>query len=699
MWSLQVKDEAALTQVSEGFENNIISPNAIDTAMIAFEFQNQSVSSEVQDIVARNDSAEIIELSANDINNDLLSYDIISLPLHGNISGTAPNIVYRPDAGYTGKDSFAVSASSVSGTEKNITISIDVVSLPHPASVIIRSPSNGEVYAALPGQQSVTIPVRATSTGDVQSINFYDYASLIGSGNCEDASGRCPVTIFHDFFVGTHVLTAKAVSAKDGNSCPSIPVVITVNPSQPIVRITSPLPGQIFTSPEDITITAEVTDSNPVSSVEFYANSQKIWSTTEGGPTHTYVWKGATPGVYNIVVKAIENPSTVSVSKAVLIIVVPEKPLSKSDLALTMSSTSNPAPLGGFFNYILTVTNRGPDSATDVTVQDYLPPELKYISSKPSQGDYNPDSEIWKLGGLIKYRSARLVLNVQVLPTAHLGQVANTGYVYGAERDPDNSNNHAIVNTRIEESWATASDANSTEFAAPDANATEVASSDVSSSEAVVPDENSTEVAIPDVSFAEEAVPDANATEVASSDVSSLEAAVPDENSTEVAIPDVSFTEAAVPDENSTEVAIPDVSSAESAVPDENSTEVAIPDVSSLEAAVPDANATEVFVPDVSSTESAVPDANSTEVASSEVSSAEAAIPDANATEVFVPDVSSIESAVPDANSTEVASSEVSSAEAAIPDANATVIAPSDANATVIVPLDSNATEVASIQT
>jgi len=479
LWSLLAKDEASFAQVSESIENDFINLNAIDTFMIAFDFQNQSALPEIQDVITGNDSAKIIVFSARDINNDLLSYKFISLPLHGNISGTAPNIVYKPNKGYTGNDSFVVNASSTMGTEKNITVLIDVVSLPRPPNVRIRSPRNGEVFTAYPGplgetRYSVEIPIHATSSGDVQSIEFYDNfdPDPIGSGNCEDTGGNCPVTIFHEFFAGTHILIAKAVPGAGGNSCPSLPVIITVNPSQPVVRITSPLAGQIFTSPEDITITAEVIDSNPVSSVEFYANSQKIWSATQNDSTYTFVWEGVKPGVYNIVAKAIEDPETIAISRSVLIVVVPEKPLSKSDLALSMSSTSNPAPSGGFFNYVLTVTNRGPDSATDVTVQDFLPPELEFISSKTSQGDY--DSGIWRLGGLTKYHSARLILNVQALQDAPLGQIANTAYVYGAEMDPDNSNNHVTMYTKIEANPASTMEENSTEVNSSEVDSTEV---------------------------------------------------------------------------------------------------------------------------------------------------------------------------------------------------------------------------------
>ncbi|MCK9566705.1 MAG: Ig-like domain-containing protein [Methanothrix sp.] len=475
-WNLQTKDDAAFAQISNSIESDLVDLNTIDTAMIAFDFHNQSSSPEVLNVTIGNDSAKIIEFSARDINNDLLSYKFISPPLHGNISGTAPNLIYKPNKGYTGNDSFIISASSTMGTEKNITVSIDVVRLSHPPTVRIRSPRNGEIFTAYPDPDggtgySVEIPIHATSSGNVLSINFYDYGELIGSGGCGDtcgdcpvASGECPVTIFPELPVGTHILTAKAVTGTGGNSCPSLPVIITVNPSQPVVRITSPTAGQIFTDPEDITITAEVIDSNPVNSVEFYANSQKIWSSIDNVSPYTFVWRDATPGVYNLVAKAtdIVDPSIVAVSKPVLVVVVPVKPLSKSDLALSMSSTSNPAPLGGFFNYVLTVTNRGPDSATDVTIQDFLPPELMLQDSKVSQGGYD-GSGIWSLGSLTKYRSARLVLTVQALPDAPPGQVANTAYVYGAEVDPDNSNNHAIIYTKIEPSEALAVGQNSTE--------------------------------------------------------------------------------------------------------------------------------------------------------------------------------------------------------------------------------------------
>jgi large repetitive protein len=101
------------------------------------------------------------------------------------------------------------------------------------------------------------------------------------------------------------------------------------------------------------------------------------------------------------------------------------------------------------------VTNRGPDSASDVTVEDFLPTKMKYVSQKASQGEYKNATGLWNVGGLTKYRSAKLVLTVRTPSKAIAGQIYNTAYVYGAQYDPDNSNNYATTYTKIKARNAT----------------------------------------------------------------------------------------------------------------------------------------------------------------------------------------------------------------------------------------------------
>jgi len=101
------------------------------------------------------------------------------------------------------------------------------------------------------------------------------------------------------------------------------------------------------------------------------------------------------------------------------------------------------------FNYYLTVTNRGPFTATNVFVNDFLPPELNYVSSGASQGEYDDATGIWDVGAITKYRSAKLVITVKVPNDAQSGQIINEAEVFGDERDPNNSNNYAITYTKI----------------------------------------------------------------------------------------------------------------------------------------------------------------------------------------------------------------------------------------------------------
>jgi len=256
-------------------------------------------------------------------------------------------------------------------------------------------------------------------------------------------------------------LTATATDSTE-KSCTSLPVVITVNPPEPMVEISSPLAGEIFTAPADITITADVTDRHHVRNVEFFANS-KLLARIENESPYVFVWKGAKSGVYNLVAKATDKNGT-AMSKPVLVVVVPAKPLSKSNLAITMSSSPNPAPACGLLNYVITVTNRGPDSASDVMVEDFLPSEMKYFSQKASQGVYKPGKGLWNVGGLTKYLSAKLVLTVRAPSVATAGQIYNTAYVYGAQYDPDNSNNHVVTYTKIKARGAAAEEQNSTEI-------------------------------------------------------------------------------------------------------------------------------------------------------------------------------------------------------------------------------------------
>jgi uncharacterized repeat protein (TIGR01451 family) len=444
LWTIFENDDKALS-AAPSYRDGIL-PELSGIGPATFNLQNNSSLEEVPNIITANDTAKSFRLQVYDANNSLLKYEINVPPAHGKISGNVPNLLYLPDEGYIGKDSFGYKVEDENGNRWNISATIDIVQLYHPPSVRIRSPQNGMIFS-YNSEFLIEIPIHATASGQgISEIQIYADLAPIGTISCS-GSGSCSGTfIWIDPPYGGHTLIAKATDSA-GVTCMSLPVVIVVNPPEPLVRLTSPANGQIFTSPARITLAAQVEDSNLIEKVEFFANSQKIGITTAA--PYQIDWTDVAPGVYNLAAIATDDQDNSAISASVLAIVVPPQPLAKADLAITLTSSPNPVRKRGNFNYYLTVTNRGPGSATNVFVNDFLPPGLNYVSSGASQGEYDDATGIWDVGAIKKYRSAKLVITANVPDDAQSGQIVNEAEVAGSERDPNNSNNYAITYTKI----------------------------------------------------------------------------------------------------------------------------------------------------------------------------------------------------------------------------------------------------------
>ncbi|MBX3738731.1 MAG: tandem-95 repeat protein, partial [Candidatus Didemnitutus sp.] len=65
-------------------------------------------------------------LSGTDVDGDALAFGVTHLPQHGTLSGTAPNLVYTPTAGYAGPDSFGFTVADLGTTSAEATISLTV---------------------------------------------------------------------------------------------------------------------------------------------------------------------------------------------------------------------------------------------------------------------------------------------------------------------------------------------------------------------------------------------------------------------------------------------------------------------------------------------------------------------------------------------------------------------------------------------
>jgi len=112
----------------------------------------------------------------------------------------------------------------------------------------------------------------------------------------------------------------------------------------------------------------------------------------------------------------------------------------QADLALT-KSVDNATPIFGTpITFTITVTNHGPNTATNAIVADPLPPGLILIAAAPSQGVYNNASGVWIVGTLANGATATLRLTVN---TTALGPIVNNAEVRADQFDQDIANNQA----------------------------------------------------------------------------------------------------------------------------------------------------------------------------------------------------------------------------------------------------------------
>jgi uncharacterized repeat protein (TIGR01451 family) len=101
--------------------------------------------------------------------------------------------------------------------------------------------------------------------------------------------------------------------------------------------------------------------------------------------------------------------------------------------------------------YTITLTNNGPDTATNIMVTDLLPSGVTYVSSSPSQGSYANSTGLWSVGSLADSGSATLTISAHVDAVPHGTVVTNTASVTSLDQtDPVSNNDSDSVNITIQ---------------------------------------------------------------------------------------------------------------------------------------------------------------------------------------------------------------------------------------------------------
>lgn len=169
-----------------------------------------------------------------------------------------------------------------------------------------------------------------------------------------------------------------------------------------------------------------------------------FWDFGDGASTNTLTVSVAhtynVPGT-NTVILIASGPVGVSTNVRVGYIVAR---VPTADLQLTKTATSNSVPQGQNLTYTLSVTNRGPDAATSVTITDALPASVVFVSVATSQGTCT------NIGGTVVCDLAALpvgtnaVVSLVATPSV-TGTITNRAVVFTATTDPNLSNNTGTV--------------------------------------------------------------------------------------------------------------------------------------------------------------------------------------------------------------------------------------------------------------
>jgi len=136
-----------------------------------------------QSVTTDQDTAVSIMLSANDANGDPLSYAITAAPKQGQLTGTAPNLTYTPNAGFSGNDSFRFRANDGQANSNVATVSMTI----NPIGNTNRAPVANNQSVTTPQDTQATIALTA-SDPDGDTLSY----TLLSNPSNGQLSGTAP---------------------------------------------------------------------------------------------------------------------------------------------------------------------------------------------------------------------------------------------------------------------------------------------------------------------------------------------------------------------------------------------------------------------------------------------------------------------------------------------------------------------------
>jgi large repetitive protein len=178
--------------VNDGTEDSNIATVTLNVAPL----DNTAPVAENSTVTTPEDTPVAITLLASDVDGDPLTYEIVTPPVHGTLSGTGANRTYSPNLNYNGPDSFTFRVKDDDDEYSNTaTVSITVTPVndaPVANNLTISTPEDAAVNFTLTGSdiegspltfEILSQPANGTLTGSAPDLTYTPNANFNGQNS------------------------------------------------------------------------------------------------------------------------------------------------------------------------------------------------------------------------------------------------------------------------------------------------------------------------------------------------------------------------------------------------------------------------------------------------------------------------------------------------------------------------------------
>ena len=278
-----------------------------------------------QDISTTEDTAKAITLSATDEDGNAITYNIVTLPNHGTLSGTAPNLTFTPDTDYSGSDSLWFTASD--GATSSVPAVVSIVITPVNDVPTLNTPGNVSLAA---GAGAQTVPLSGISAGSNESQPLSVTAdssnpSLIPSPTVNYTSPDATGALNFTPAAGASGTAIISITVDDGQSqnrsvTRSFTVTVAASNSAPSIALTSPTNAAGYASPATIHLGAAASaPGHTITKVQFFAGTNLV--NEDSSAPYEFDWTGVNAGSYSLVARLVYNGSSTLDSAPVTVLV------------------------------------------------------------------------------------------------------------------------------------------------------------------------------------------------------------------------------------------------------------------------------------------------------------------------------------------------------------------------------------------